>query len=67
MFGTGTGTVGRFGLFYLMKHIVDTLDKRSLLYWEAIVAFKNSLYSYHVEDEEKLLSAINLVHSPNPK
>jgi hypothetical protein len=50
--------VGRLGLFHLMKRILDTLNSRCALYWQALVEFKSSIYRYNDDDEANLIRVL---------
>ena len=52
----------KLGLFHLMHRIVDTIDKHSELYWEAMVELKNCFYTYHAEDDANLIEALKNGH-----
>ena len=54
----GTNCKGHLGLFHCMKKILDTLDNKCKLYWEAVVDPKYALYEYDPADEEKLLTVM---------
>ena len=47
--------VGCLGIFHFMKRIVDTLNPRNSKYWEALVALKEAIYSYHQLDYSELI------------
>jgi hypothetical protein len=50
--------VGCLGIFHFMTRIVDTLNPRNSKYWEALVALKESIYSYHQTDYSELIRVI---------
>jgi hypothetical protein len=47
--------VGKLGMFHLLKQILDTLNPRCALYWQALVEFKSSIYRYHDEEDANLI------------
>ena len=54
----GEATEARLGLFHLMNRIYSTLDPKSGLYWKALVGLKKCIYSYHPDDEAKLITSL---------
>lgn len=54
----GESLVHRLGLFHLVHRIVDTLDNRSGLFWEALVKLKAAVYRYFEHDERSLLASL---------
>jgi hypothetical protein len=54
----GQSLEAKLGLFHLLHRIVETLDPRSELYWQCLVALKNCIYSYYDGDEAKLITAL---------
>ena len=48
----------KLGLFHFIHRIVDTMNNRCEFFWDAIVALKNSIYTYHEADEAALLQSL---------
>ena len=54
----GDDIVTRLGLFHLQHRIVETLDRRSELYWKCLVSLKKSIYTYNEDDEANLIRCL---------
>jgi hypothetical protein len=50
--------IGCLGIFHFMKRMVDTLRSTHCKYWEAMIALKDSIYEYEIEDYKNLLNAL---------
>ena len=48
----------KLGLFHFVHRIVDTMNNKSELFWEAVVALKSAIYTYHSLDEAALLESL---------
>jgi len=48
----------KLGLFHFIHRIVDTMDNKSELFWDAMVKLKSAIYTYHAGDEAALFEAL---------
>jgi hypothetical protein len=58
----GEDTATKLGLFHLIQRVVDTMNKQSQMYWQAMVQLKNCFYTYDQLDEANVIQALKNGH-----
>jgi hypothetical protein len=54
----GPALVHRLGLFHLLQRMIETYDKRSEDYWNAVVATQEAIYTYRDPEYSALIKAL---------